>query len=147
MGVGKNLFTLVKHKLWAKSSKLYVKSVPQRKSLNLEIVWTQFKTEYQQCSITRGHIHIGRPCLTWLSKNPTICNMIRWFTGANDSSTKCLMFQALFLFSWFVAKMVSMYFLFIWSGLEHQMLDRRVICPSNPANQCIILSIVGFELW
>jgi hypothetical protein len=29
-------------------------------------------------------------------RNPTIYNIIRWFAGTNESSTKRLMFQALF---------------------------------------------------
>ena len=32
----------------------------------------------------------------WSSKNLTIYNIIRWFAGTNDSSTKCLMFQAVY---------------------------------------------------
>ena len=50
-------------------------------------------------------------------KNPTISNMIRWFAGTNDSSTKRLMFQVLSFFSQFLAKffakIVSIY-LFIF---------------------------------
>ena len=33
-----------------------------------------------------------------LSRNPTIYNIIHWFAGTNDSSTKCLMLQVLFFF-------------------------------------------------
>ena len=35
---------------------------------------------------------------TDFSRNPTIYNIIRWFAWTNDSSTKRLMFQALFFF-------------------------------------------------
>ena len=36
-------------------------------------------------------------CVT-MTRNPTICNIIRWFAGTNDSSTKRLGFHVLFFF-------------------------------------------------
>ena len=87
------------------------------------------------------------------SDNLQYNTLVRWFAGTNDSSTKHL----IFFFHNFFAKIVSIYFLYKFTKikiksfeypksirneknicLEHQMLGRRFICPSKPANQRII---------
>ena len=47
------------------------------------------------------HCTVQAQAMPWIDQfiwNPTIFNIIRWFAGTNDSSTKGLMFQVLFFF-------------------------------------------------
>ena len=46
--------------------------------------------------------------------NPTIYNIIRWFAGTNDLSTKCLIIKALFLLSFLIDLAHSKFFIFIF---------------------------------
>ena len=93
----------------------------------------------------RGHVKSDN-----LQYNMLVC----WFTGTNDTSTKCLMFQVLFcsfiISCKIICNIVSIY-LFIFINLqkqkvlsalslqevikklclEHQTLGRQAICPSQ----------------
>ena len=50
----------------------------------------------------------------FLLTNQSFFNIIRWVNGPNDSATKHLMFQVLFFFHNFFAKILSIYFYFIF---------------------------------
>ena len=83
-------------------------------NVDLCVQKTQMACLAEFCNVDILAIEIFKPNWDFKFWNPTIYNIIRWFAGTNDSSTKRLMFQVL-LFSWFLAKffakMVSMYFL------------------------------------
>ena len=98
----------------------------------------------------------------------------RWVAGTNDSSIKHLMFQALFFFKFLIIYFIiikalkTLYFckfikeiknklkpflqrilqeIMKKKYLEHQMVGRRVICPSEPAYHivdCRISSYLGY---
>ena len=57
------------------------------------LVYKKLFFELSSCHETSDEILFG-----FELKNPTIYNIIRWFPGTNDSSTKHLMFQVLFIF-------------------------------------------------
>ena len=65
-----------------------------------------------------------------LQYNMLVC----WFAGMNYY----------FIVFYRLRTLKTLYFYFFKVCLEHQTLGQRVICPSNPATQCIILKIVGF---
>ena len=71
-----------------------------------------------------------------LQYNTLVC----WADGTNDSSTKRLMFQVLFLVHKILQNSLQKPFQFLFFNyLERQTLGRRVVCPIGPANQRIIL--------
>ena len=82
--------------------------------------------------------------------NPTIFNIIRWVDGTNDSSTKHLMFQALFFFiiSYRLRALKTLYFYFCkFINFCKEFWNIRCLVDESfvPATQRIILKIVGFD--
>ena len=123
--------------------------------------------EQRGCPLS-SYIYVWVWSPTYWPINPTIFNIIRWFAGTYDSSTKCLMFQS-FSFHNFLQdslqKLLEFIFLicfidlqnrnkeFEWPKskgimkkkcLEHQVLGRWVVCPIDPATQVTGVLFVGF---
>ena len=71
------------------------------------LVYKKLFFELSSCHETSDEILFG-----FELKNPTIYNIIRWFPGTNDSSTKHLMFQVLFIFHNFLQNSLQKSFQF-----------------------------------
>ena len=71
----------------------------QKKKKNLFVTQKCFQRGSNNSSpCTLILVFLSTSAYNSITRNPTIYNIIRWFAGTNDLSTKSLMFQALFFF-------------------------------------------------
>ena len=77
-------------------------------------------------------------------KNPTIFNIIHWDDGTNDSSTKHLMFQALFFFFIISYRLRALKTLYFYFCKFIKKLNNKLKLFLHRIAKHIILKIVGF---
>ena len=142
---------------WSKNV-LPVDPCPQNSTTEIMLTcqFPLFNIVYERPLKSRLAILIKKRVWVWSlikTSNSTIFNIIRWVAGTKDSSTKRLIFQALFFFiiSYRLRALKILYFNYkkinwnnfckafckkLWKiklYLEHQTLGPWVVCPSDPA--------------